>query len=504
MEAFMVKRAGILLPLFSVAGNQGIGDLGQKTNMMVDAITNAGYQIWSMLPLSPNYEDNSPYAAVSMYAGDPIYINIDRLAEMGLLTQSSVINCNKFKDYVDYDTVRAFKEPYFQRAFKQFRKKYAQFKPGFEAFKREAFWLNTWTAYELFRENYNGAGWSEWEDEYRNWPEKQEINLRDQVEKVFYIQFLQYIFYLQFQQVVDYAHKKGLKLMQDVPYLPDLDTADVWGAKKNFQLGPDGNPTWYAGSQPDAVFKEGQVWKRPVYDPDYLARTDSRILCDRFKWYAKFFDIIRIVHFKGFDACWKIPAGKTAREGRIELGPGKELLEKILADNPGLEIIAEDLGQARPSLTELETSLGIPGMHILQQHMETKMLKHPVEPGKVVYTSCYDTRTCEEDYATYTNNKRIALRRFFKKRGYDHRAFHELVCHFALDSSADLVLLNMADILGLKGQAHLAHLLEEQEGVSNWTWKIKDFKSFPDYLNKTTEWLATSGRLAPETNGEQA
>ena len=158
----MNRSAGILCPVFSIPANQGIGDLGQKTIRMIDIIADAGYAIWQILPLQMTGPTHSPYQTYSSFEGDPIYINLDRLCEMGLLTQSSIVNCNKFKDFVEYDKIREFKESYFQKAFKVFKKEFDSFKEDFEAFKRDAFWLEDWSAYSLFKSFYNGAPWFEW------------------------------------------------------------------------------------------------------------------------------------------------------------------------------------------------------------------------------------------------------------------------------------------------------------------------------------------------------
>lgn len=489
----MGKRAGIFLPLFAVPGNQGIGDLGQKTIMMIDAIADAGYGIWSMLPLSPSV-NNGPFEAISSFAGDPIYINIDRLAEMGLLTQSSIVNCNKFKDFVDYDAVRAFKEPYFQRAFKAFRKNYARFKQDFEAFKKEATWLNAWTAYEVFRQTHNGEGWTKWDDEFKSWPEKQEVPLRDYVERIFYVQFLQFIFYKQLQEVVNHARTRGLKLMMATPFFEMTDSVDVWASKKSYKVRMDGSVSEYAGTPPDNDFTRGQRWDAPVYNLDVMEKSQYKHFRDRMRWLARYYDLIELIGFKAFDVYWRIPENREPSAGSWVEGPGRQLLDLLLRDNPNTEFIAEDIGMYRPSLKDLESIFGIPGLDVLQDRMETKTLKRPAEPNTVLITSTHDTPSLEEDYASFTNNKRIALRRFFKKRGYEHRAFHDLVCHFALDSEADLVLLNMADILGLKEKEHFNHTGSTQE--TQWTWKIKDFKNFPQDLKKTTPWLEESGRLA--------
>lgn len=492
----MERQAGILLPLFSVPGNQGIGDLGQKTLMMIDELTKAGIKIWSMLPIQAVQSDNSPYSMASAYAGDPIYINIDRLAEMDLLTQSSVVNCNKFKSVVDYDAVRKFKEPYFQRAFKAFRKNYKKWKPEFEQFKKEAWWLNAWTAYELFRQLNDKKGWTEWPEEYQTWPELQGVNLREYVEKVFYIQFLQFLFYRQLDEVSAYAREKGLILMQDVPFFVNLDSADVWSKKREYMVQRDGRAVQLAGCPPDPYHEKGQVWEKPMYNFDVIKEDDYKSFRDRFKWVARNFDGIRIIHFKGFDFVWKVPENRNPQYGQWAPGPGRPLLEMDKNDLPDVLFTAEDQGELRPSLKALESEFDIPVMDVLQYRLETKLLKRPAQQKSVVYTTFYDTPTLEQDYADFTNNRKIALRRFFKKRNYLHRPFHDLVCHYAIDSDADIAMLAMQDVIGLKESGRINDP-GNPEG-DNWTWKLKDFKVFPGELAKIREWLEEANRIIAE------
>ncbi|MDE5758939.1 MAG: 4-alpha-glucanotransferase [Allobaculum sp.] len=497
----MERQAGILLPLFSVPGNQGIGDLGQKTLMMIDELSKAGIKIWSMLPLQPTQGDNSPYSMASAYAGDPIYINIDRLAEMDLLTQSSVVNCNKFKSAVDYETVRQFKEPYFQRAFKAFRKNYSRWKADFEKFKQEAWWLNSWTVYELFRQLHDGKGWTHWDSEYQTWPELQGVVLRNYVEQVFYIQFLQFIFYRQLDEVSDYARSKGLLLMQDVPFFVNLESAEVWSKKDEYMVDRNGTVKQYAGCPPDPYHEKGQVWEKPMYNFEALKASDYKSFRNRFVWIARNFDAIRIIHFKGFDFLWKVPENRNPQYGQWAQGPGRPLMEFIKKDLPHVLFTAEDQGEMRPTLKELESEFDIPVMDVLQYRMETKKLKRPAPQKAVIYTTFYDTPTLEQDYSNFINNRKIALRRFFKKRNYLHRPFHDLVVHYAIDSDSDIAMIPMQDVIGLKEVGRIND--PEHPEANNWTWKLKDFRTFPAELAKVREWLEAADRIVPNTSKEE-
>lgn len=488
------RRAGLLCPMFSVPGNQGIGDFGKKTEKMIDIIRESGYSIWQILPIQMTGYTHSPYQSLSSFAGNPIYINLDKLAEMGLLKQSSIKNCNKFSNYVDYNEVRNFKEEYFVRAFKMFKKEYRSFREDFEAFKKQAFWLEDWSLFYLFRNLHNGLPWNEWDEEYRNYPEaKDELDLSEYEDDILYIQFLQFIFYKQLDDIVLYAHSVGLEIMGDVPFYVDYDSADVWANTKDFLLDENGNPKFVAGCPPDYFSEDGQRWGMPIYDFEAQKRDQYSFWCKRMNWIHRCFDVVRIDHFRAFDTYWKIPANcPTAKEGYWQEAPGMEILNRVLETNPGIELIAEDLGLIRQEVLDLENKFDIPGMVVLLFSMETKKLKKPIEENSVVYTGTHDNQTVNQAYQDFDTNKKTTLRRYFKKK-YDSRNFSDLLCRYALDSDANLAVLPIWDICGYKKEARIN--FPGTIGHHNWTWKLKDFKSFPKEIEKTKAWIEASNRL---------
>lgn len=489
----MERSAGLLCPLFSVPGNQGIGDFGEKTNWMINAIADAGYKIWQILPLQPTGSTHSPYQTYSSFAGDPIYINLDRLCEMGLLTQSSLVNCNKFKNRVDYDLVREFKNAYLERAFKSFKKFFDAFKEDYKRFEEEAFWLEDWAVFTLFQSFYDGASWQDWDEEYRDWPINKEVDLDDYQDQLLYIKFLQYIFYKQFDDIIMYAHVRGLKVMGDIPFYVDLNSADVWANRENFLLDEEGQPTFVAGCPPDYFSEDGQRWGMPIYDFKEQKKNGYLFWRKRMAWMNRCFDMVRIDHFRAFDTYWKIPVTcPTAREGEWILGPADELIDAILKESPDICLVAEDLGLIRKEVIELRQEYKIPGMDVLLFRMEPKLLKKPAKKDVIVYTGTHDNATLNGEYSQYDSNKRISLRRFFKKCGYTHRSFNDLACHYALDTDADIVILPIWDVCGYKNEARI-----NTPGTisnDNWVWKLKDFKTFPVQLEKTKEWIKEANR----------
>lgn len=491
----MERNAGVLCPLFSAPGNQGIGDFGAKTEKLIDIFADAGYKIWQILPIQITGSTHSPYQTLSSFAGDPIYINIDRLCEMGLLTQSSIVNCNKFKNRVDYDQVRSFKELYFRRAFRAFKKQFAEYEKEFHAFEQEAFWLANWSYFSLFRQLHEDALWNTWDQEYRDWFEDPEgVDISDLEDELLYIKFLQFIFYKQLDRIVEYAHKKEIQIMGDIPFYVDLDSADVWSDRNDFMLDENGEPTFVAGCPPDYFAKDGQRWGMPTYNFDHMKENNYRFWMQRMDWMHRCFDIIRIDHFRAFANYWKIPADSpTARIGEWIDSPGDEILSRLTKRHPDIQLVAEDLGDDMgEEVFDLEKKYHIPGIQVQVFQMETRFLRLPAKEDIVLYSGTHDNATLMEEYQTYESNRRISLRRFFKKRGYSHRNFYDMVCHYLLDSEANTVILPIWDLCGLKGDARINCPATVSD--KNWSWKLKDFKTFPKDIEKTKDWIKAAKR----------
>ena len=210
-------------------------------------------------------------------------------------------------------------------------------------------------------------------------------------------------------------------------------------------------------------------------------------------WTNHCYDMVRIDHFRAFDTYWKIPASSpTAVYGEWVLGPAHKLIQAILDAVPDIELIAEDLGDIRKEVIELEEDFNIPGMDVILFRMNPKQLKPQTKQNVCIYTGTHDNATVNQEYQDYSKNKRINLRRFFKKNGYDHRNFNDLICHFVLDSNADIAILPIWDICGFKKEARIN--FPGTISDENWTWKLKDYKGFEQEMMKTREWIVSSNR----------
>ena len=255
-----------------------------------------------------------------------------------------------------------------------------------------------------------------------------------------------------------------------------FDSADAWAAPELFQFDEENNPIRVAGCPPDAFAKTGQLWGNPLYNWEYHQKTGYAWWIQRIRYCFQRYDVVRIDHFRGFDEYYAIPYGEsTAENGTWMPGPGMKLFQAIEKELGRPEIIAEDLGFLTESVLQMLKESGFPGMKVLQFAFdpsgESVYLPHRYSENCVVYTGTHDNDTLEGFYQLLTQNRRIALRRFFHNCGYDNRMFHELVIRYCLDSAADVVILPMSDILGLKSEGRLN--TPGTIGSPNWEWKVK-------------------------------
>lgn len=489
----MKRTAGILLPIFSLPSNQGIGDFGKHTYRLIDQLAKQNIRIWQMLPLNPVGYGNSPYQPYSSFAGDEIYISVDTLADYGLLKQSSIHNFNKFSERVDYTSVRKFKEPYFQKAFKNFNKNFKLFEHDFMLFKSQCEWLYPYCVFITLKKHNDGLPWYEWPKEQREWIKDRKFPLTDFETQIRYEQFLQFMFYKQWHSIKKHANDKGIEIMGDIPFYVGLDSVDVWQNQDQFLLDSDGHPTFVAGVPPDYFSEDGQRWGNPIYDWKRMKKHSYDFWMKRIAWNAANYDIIRIDHFRAFDTYWKIPADcPTARVGEWIMGPAYDFFDELYQQMPSVKIVAEDLGDLRKQVLKLRDYYHLYGMNVVEFELTPKQLKKKRKEHVILYTGTHDNDTLKGMYQDLPQNRKIALRRYFHNCGYDNRSFNELVIRYCLDSDAKIVIIPVQDVLGLgkEGRINTPGTL----GTPNWEWKLKNLNDFYGLLPKLGQWIQDSER----------
>jgi 4-alpha-glucanotransferase len=471
------RSAGILLHPTSLPGKFGIGDLGSEAYKFIDFLVEAGQKLWQVFPLGPTGYGDSPYQCFSAFAGNPLLISPEKLREDGLLKSEDLKNpVESDPKKVDYGQVIEHKNSILKNAFQNFKSNSNGLEKEFEKFCEEHNeWLDDFSLFMACKDYHNGNVWSSWEKElvHRDknvltlWKKK----LRDEIQ---YQKFVQFNFFRQWKAVREYANEKGIKIIGDMPIFIAYDSSDLWSNKELFTVDEEGKLTFVAGVPPDYFSATGQLWGNPLYKWDVMEKDDFLWWRKRFSSLFELVDIVRIDHFRGFEAYWKVPGdAKTAEPGKWIKAPGEKLFNTLKKHFGDLPILAEDLGVITPPVEALRDQFGFPGMKVLQfafgTGMERKFLPHNFVPNCVVYTGTHDNDTT-----------RAYFEKEMKKDGdiYEHAQMYlnyfgnnilsELI-RAAYASVAAIVIIPMQDILNLSGEARMNF---PSTTGGNWTWRF--------------------------------
>ena len=390
-----MRRAGILLHISSLPSPYGIGSLGQAALDFVDFLLRSGIGCWQILPLGPTGYGNSPYQCYSSFAGNPLFIDLDRLAEAGLLDGAGLAawDWGSSPCRVEYEKVAAGREHFLRKAFDAFDMAETR------AFcRKNAAWLPDYALFMAAKRHFEGKPWMEWEEPLRLRRSRAVAHYTKLLQReIEYEIFLQYMFFSQWEQVHAYAAERGVRILGDIPFYVALDSADVWACPGQFLLDKRLAPTHVAGVPPDYFSATGQLWGNPLYNWRAMKMDGYAWWMARLAAATSLFDLVRIDHFRAFDAYWAIPAGaETAESGKWEQGPGMTLVGRMGARYAG-RIIAEDLGILTDSVRALLASSRFPGMKVLQFAFNSpepsEYLPHRCVENCVYYTGTHDNDT---------------------------------------------------------------------------------------------------------------
>ena len=458
------RSSGILLHPTSLPGRYGIGDLGDWAYRFVDWLASAKQTVWQVLPLGPTGYGDSPYQTHSAFAGSAVLISLDELVEEGWLTATDLADAPRFPDaYVDFGSVIPYHTAKLDLAFDTFAAKAtdAQIKE-FQAWCEDnAYWLDDYTLFMAIKEENDGRSWVEWDaDEALRDPQAMVDAQERHAERVEQYRFRQWLFARQWNALKTYANSQKIRLIGDIPIFVAHDSADVWANPDLFYLDDIGNPTIIAGVPPDYFSETGQRWGNPLYRWTAMERDGYRWWIQRFRATLKQVDLVRIDHFRGFEAFWAVPATEpTAVKGEWLPGPGLPFFNVIKAALGGLPIIAEDLGVITPPVEEMRDTLRLPGMIILQFAWgdlkgEARFLPHNHRPHSIVYSGTHDNNTTNGWWFTDEIDDVI---RDHVARYLDRQIIQpnwELI-RLAMMSVAHTAIVPMQDIIGLGEEARM-------------------------------------------------
>ena len=473
-SADTAKKAGVLLHPTSLPSAYGIGDLGEQAYNFVCWLKKADQSIWQVLPLNPVGYGASPYQSPSSFAGNTLLISPEKLVEQGLLTEIEIKpNYTPDDDRVDFVKAASYKEKILRRAFSRFTPD-----DKYETFCQEhSSWLDDFALFTSLKQFFNGKSWFKWPEPIRL---RQPKALQEYAfllrREIAYVKFTQYIFFSQWQKLHSFAAQNGIKILGDVPIFPSHDSSDVWTHQDEFNLNPDGTLKTAAGVPPDYFSADGQLWGNPHYKWDVMKRNDYAWWRSRIATLMEVVDIVRIDHFRGFEAYWEVPGNaKTAKIGRWIKGPGRDLFDVIHKYLGEVPIIAEDLGVITPEVEKLKHDCDFPGMKVLQFELypnNAGTMNFLCPQASVVYTGTHDNNTTLGWLQTDISPRdKAVLADFLGVSADDDKSLLQELIKLAYRSPAELAMLPMQDVLALDGTARMN--LPGTVGT-NWGWRMKD------------------------------
>ncbi len=457
------RAAGVLLPLSALPSRHGIGDLGPEAYRFVDWLQSAGVTWWQMLPVGPLGPGNSPYASSSAFAGEPLYLSLERFVDDGLLAPADVSAPRELRTgNVKYHDVRRFKDEVLERAFQAWKKKrrtaaYQQF------CGREAHWLDAWASRE-----------------------GDESELRER--------FFQFQFQRQWDALRKYASERGVRLIGDAPIFVGRDSVDVRTRPELFRLGDDGSPSVLTGCPPDDMNSEGQLWGHPHYDWEAHRAEGYGWWRARMRRQIDLFDVVRIDHFIGFRNAWEVQGGAaTARDGFWAWTPGEEILDAVQDELGSLPLIAEDLGSVTDEVLALRDAYGLPGMRVLQWGFSSGSFHapHAAPENSIVYPATHDNDTCVGWWRSLNAHEK---KRFRVRTAGEGKTVASSMYRTAFGTSAHTAIVQMQDLLGL-GRATRTNTPGTAAG--NWVWRVSRADLTAARARRLHELLDATDRLAP-------
>jgi 4-alpha-glucanotransferase len=478
------RASGLLMHVTSLPSPYGIGDLGSSAFSWIDRLHDAGQRWWQALPLGPTGYGNSPYQAMSSFAGNALLISPGSLISDGLIQTSDAQSLFP-ADTVDYDSVIPFKRQLLETAWANFkagernaRSLVPALASAYDEFcATQAHWLEDYALFRALKEKYRGAYYLEWPAELvQRSPSALAEARRELTTQIDQVRFVQFLLFRQTDQLKEHAHARGVSLIGDLPFFVSPDSSDVWANPELFLLDQQHRPRFVAGVPPDYFSAQGQLWGNPVYNWDAMRSTGYRWCIDRLRALLAHVDVIRLDHFRGFAAAWYVPAGApTAQSGQWVAGPGDSFFQAVQAELGYLPFIAEDLGLITADVQALRDQFRLPGTRVLQfafdGHADNPYLPRNFVHNTAAYTGTHDNAMTRQWYEELPDYQRHNFWNYLKRApGTSADAAPELM-RLAWSSSAALAIAPLQDLLNLGSEARM-NVPGRADG--NWRWRVRE------------------------------
>ncbi len=513
------RKCGVLLHPTSLPGTPGIGTLGEYAYKFVDWLIDADQTLWQILPLGPTGYGDSPYASFSTFAGNPLIIDLDLLVKKGWAEKKEVCPPEYIKSEgnVDFGSVVWWKMPVLKKCAEFFLTNASdEDKALYKEFcKGKASWLDNFVTFMSIKNFYDAKAAEEKPESsmwYAYWPkelarcEKEAVNQwrKTHQKELEELKVIQFFFDVQWNELKAYANENGVKLIGDIPIFVAPDSADVWANQNFFQLDENGRPSAVAGVPPDYFCADGQLWGNPLYDWAAMKASGYSWWVARIKRVLELTDVLRIDHFRGFEAYWSVPAGSaTAVNGKWIKGPGMDLFRAIKRKLGDIPVIAEDLGVITEEVRALRDESGFPGMKVLQfafsadearEHgMTNYFLPHMFDTNEcVIYTGTHDNDTLQGWLENCSSEQLVLVAQYIEGQTITLEKARSLVksgmlrrdmIRAAIASSALYCVIPMQDITGVGNEGRMN---KPATTGQNWNWRMskKDLKkAYADNLS---------------------
>lgn len=493
----MERGAGVLLPVASLPSPYGIGTFGQAAYDFVDFLVEAGQRWWQVLPLGPTSYGDSPYQSFSAFAGNPYFIDLDRLLEQGFLTQAEIEESDCGRNPMDVDYAALYEKRFavlriaFARSNHQNIEEYVFF------CEENAEWLEEYALYMSLKNEFGGREWLAWPEELRlRDPQALRACSERNVDEIEFWKFCQFEFFRQWYRLKEYANQKGIEIIGDIPIYVALDSADVWSQGEQFQLDEQHIPTLVAGVPPDLFSETGQLWGNPLYDWAFMERDGYTWWKRRMRFSSRLYDVIRIDHFVGIAHYYSIPAEETtAMSGWWNPGPGLPLIEAIAQVMGNKRVIAENLGVVIPEVDRLLKISGYPGMKLMQFAFDgdetNSNLPFHFERNMVVYGGTHDNETLAGFFAHQKQKTMRFARAYLNVK--TNQEVPAALLRAGYSSVANTVIFQMQDLLGLGNSARTN---TPSTIGQNWRWRLTPGQIPPNLAGDMHRMMKLYGRLS--------
>lgn len=491
------RRAGVLLPVFSLPSPYGIGTMGQAAIKLIDDLAAAGQRIWQILPLCPPGYGASPYSSYSTHAGNPLFIDLDSLVERGWLAphELAALDWGDNPTKVDYEKVNVALDQALHLA----RSRAGQWRsdPDFVAFHERNFWVADYALFMALKKKFHDVSWLEWPADIRNRePAALEAARTELAAEIEVHEFAQWVFETQWEAIHQHARAKGIEILGDIPIYVSLDSVDTWVNPELFQLDADRKPQFVAGVPPDGFSATGQVWGNPLYAWPVHQR-------EGFKWWKKRVgqqlrrvDLLRIDHFRGLESYFAVPADSaTAATGHWEPGPGIEFFQALEAEFGELPLVLEDLGYLTEEVRQLREDTGKPGIQLIQFAFDSRepasYWPYEMTRNAVVYTGTHDNDTLRGWFTALSPADQRLARTYCSAQNTSEADLPWVFITLAMTSVADTCIIPLADYLGLGSEGRIN---TPAKVGNNWDWRFTATQSAQIPWEAIMELTQVSGR----------